>query len=205
MYEEEVFSADFALWWAPDASKLAFLAFDETAVDEYTFPIYNPSEDAHAVVPYPEHVVMKYPKPGYANPLVQVHVFRLDRYLASAREAGGAGAGNVDAARLAREATVELDWDGRFARENSVIAEVAWVSGSALLVKEVDRAAEDGHVVYFDLDDGTNVGTPVRKLGKDGEQGDDGWTDAVRAASFFLICTWGCVHVRVRDARAGEY
>ena len=44
VYEEEVFSADFALWWAPDASKLAFLAFDETAVDEFTFPIYN-SED----------------------------------------------------------------------------------------------------------------------------------------------------------------
>ena len=46
------------------------------------------SEDPHAVVPYPEHVVMKYPKPGYANPLVQVHVFRLDRYLASTRQAG---------------------------------------------------------------------------------------------------------------------
>ena len=183
MYEE-VFSSDYALWWAPDASAVAFLAEYETAVDEYTFMIYNLGEDAHAVVPYPAHVVMKYPKSGYANPLMQVHVFRLDRYLAGVRQGG---TGNLDAARLAREATVELDWDGRLARDYSVIAEVAWVSGSTLLVKEVNRAAEDGHVVYFELGDGTNVGTPVRKLGKDGEQGDDGWIDAVCAASFVLI------------------
>ncbi|KAM5541328.1 hypothetical protein V8D89_004882 [Ganoderma adspersum] len=180
VYEEEVFSADYALWWSPDSSKLAFLAFDETAVDEYSFPIYNPSEDAHAVVPYPSSVVMKYPKPGYSNPLVSVHVFQLGTYLSSVHQAGGGA--NVNTTVLARQATLELDWDGRVARDNSIIAEVAWVSGDALLVKEVTRAAEDGHVVYFDLArESGRVGRPARKLGKDGEQGDDGWIDATQA------------------------
>ena len=52
VYEEEIFSSNFALWWAPDSSKIAFLSFDETAVPEFSFPIYNPTEDATAVVPY---------------------------------------------------------------------------------------------------------------------------------------------------------
>ncbi len=181
MYEEEVFSADFALWWAPDSSKLAFLAFDETSVDEFSFPIYNPTEDSYAVIPYPDSVTMKYPKPGYSNPLVSVHVFQMDEYLSNVRQAGGVS--NVNATVIAQEATLELSWDGRQAADNSVIAEIAWVSPSALLVKEVTRAAEDGSVVYFDLSSQpANIGKVVRRLGKDGEQGDDGWIESVRRA-----------------------
>ncbi|RPD57299.1 dipeptidyl aminopeptidase [Lentinus tigrinus ALCF2SS1-7] len=180
VYEEEVFSADFTLWWAPDSSKLAFLAFDETAVDEFTFPIYNPTEDSYAVVPYPDSVTMKYPKPGYNNPLVSVHVFQMDEYLSSVRQAGGAS--NVNTTDVAQEATLELNWDGRQAADNSIIAEVAWVSPSTLLVKEVTRAAEDGSVVFFDLNtQPANIGKIVRELGRNGEQGDDGWIDATQA------------------------
>ncbi|KAA1470272.1 dipeptidyl aminopeptidase [Dentipellis sp. KUC8613] len=171
VYEEEVFSADFALWWAPDASKVAFLAFDETDVDEFTFPIYNPTDDADAVIPYTEEVTMKYPKPGYNNPLVSVHVFDLG---AHTREGAAAAA--------ADEFTLELDWDGRQAANNSVVTEVAWVGNNSLLVRESNRNADEGSVVFFDLEDtravGKSVGRVVRKLGKNGEQGDDGWIDA---------------------------
>lgn len=176
VYEEEVFSADYALWWAPDASKVAFLRFDETTVDEYTFPVYNPTENANTVVPYPDHVVMKYPKPGYDNPLVSLHVFQLDEYLATVQEIGS----GANTTAVAQGATLELRWDGRQAPNNSIISEVAWVSGSALLVREVTRAAENGSVVFFDLSNKPgNVGKVVRKLGREGEQGDDGWIDAV--------------------------
>ncbi|KAI0737309.1 dipeptidyl aminopeptidase [Daedaleopsis nitida] len=180
VYEEEVFSADYALWWSPDSSKLAFLRFDETAVDEFTFPIYNPTEDSYAVVPYPDSVTMKYPKPGYNNPLVSVHVFQLDSFLSSVRQAGSSS--NLNTTEVAMDATLELSWDGRQAADNSIIAEIAWVSPSALLVKEVTRAAEDGSIVYFDLSkQPRNIGKIVRKLGKNGEQGDDGWIDATQA------------------------
>ncbi|KAI0676150.1 dipeptidyl aminopeptidase [Trametes maxima] len=178
VYEEEVFSADYALWWSPDASKVAFLTSDETAVDEYTYPVYNPSEDSHTVVPYPDHVVMKYPKPGYNNPLVSVHVFQLDEYQDAIRELGS----GANRTQVAQGATLELRWDGRQAANNSVISEVAWVGEKALLVKEVTRAAENGSVVYFDLSKGrANEGTVVRKLGKNGEEGDSGWIDSKQA------------------------
>ncbi|KAI0820257.1 dipeptidyl aminopeptidase [Trametes gibbosa] len=178
VYEEEVFSADYALWWAPDASKVAFLSFDETAVDEYTYPVYNPTEDAHAVVPYPDHVVMKYPKPGFNNPLVSVHVFQLTEYLDTLRELGS-GANSTE---VASGTTLELLWDGRQASNDSIISEIAWVSESALLVREVTRAAENGTVVYFDLSkQPANVGKVARRLGRHGEHGDDGWIDAKQA------------------------
>ncbi|KAF8159267.1 dipeptidyl aminopeptidase [Crassisporium funariophilum] len=171
VYEEEIFSANFALWWSPDSSKVAFLAFDETAVPEFSFPVYNPTEDSGAVVPYTSEVTMKYPKPGYNNPLVSVHVFELDRYLERHGDVGFPAA----------EQTLTLDWDARHPVDFSVILEVAWVGNSSLIVKEVNRNADDGNVVLFDLDAVTMAsratGKVVRKLGKDGEEGDDGWID----------------------------
>lgn len=173
VYEEEVFSADFALWWSPNSEKVAFLRFDETDVDEFTFPVYNPTEDSYTVVPYPEHVTMKYPKPGYPNPLVSVHVFELDRYYDS-KDVG-------DREEVALElATLELTWTDRQEPNNSVIAEVAWVGNMTLLVKEVNRAATNGSIIIFNLEQGAaNIGQTTRKLGKDGEQGDDGWIEPV--------------------------
>ncbi|KAF8335110.1 dipeptidyl aminopeptidase [Amanita rubescens] len=173
VYEEEVLGGNSALWWSPDSSKVAFLALDETLVDEYKFPIYNPSDDSNAIYPYTTDVVMKYPKPGYDNPLVSVHVFDLERYLA-----------NDDAVidgLSAPNATLSLDWSGRQKPENSIVQEVAWVDNSTLIIKEVNRNANDGSVILFDLDATTEAlrssGTVVRKLGQDGEEGDAGWIE----------------------------
>lgn len=175
MYEEEIFSRNYALWWSPDSSKLAFLAFDETAVDEFSFPIYNPTSDSDAVIPYTSDVIMKYPKPGYNNPLVSVYVFDLGRYL---QDSAASSVGFP-----AADATHELYWTDRFPPNNSIIGEVVWVGNASLILKEVNRNADDGHVVLFNLDD-VNVqsrarGQLVRKLGENGEHGDEGWIDHV--------------------------
>ncbi|KAH6915679.1 dipeptidyl-peptidase [Coprinopsis sp. MPI-PUGE-AT-0042] len=182
VYEEEIFSSDFALWWSPDSNKVAFLAFDETAVPEYTFPIYNPTEDASTVVPYTTDVVMKYPKAGYPNPLVSVHVFDLARYMDMHPDADGEADADANADFPFPDETLTLDWDGRHAPKDSVIMDITWVSNNTLLLKEVNRNADDGSVVLFDLQSTTPSrsaqGDVVRKLGKNGEQGDDGWIDA---------------------------
>ncbi|KAJ7746743.1 dipeptidyl aminopeptidase [Mycena maculata] len=173
VYEEEVLSGPSALWFSPLSSKLAFLTFDESLVDEFTFPIYNPTEDADAVVPYTSTVAMKYPKPGYRNPIVEVAVFDLNAFLA-------AGDSDVDVQLLT------LDWAGRHVEDDSVISEIKWVSDNMLILKEVNRNADNGSVVLFEkLATASSVltsteraqGTVVRNLGKDGEEGDDGWID----------------------------
>ncbi|EKM50720.1 uncharacterized protein PHACADRAFT_130177 [Phanerochaete carnosa HHB-10118-sp] len=175
VYEEEVFAADFALWWSPDSAKLAYLRFDETAVDEYTFPIYNPTENSSEVVPYPGHVTMKYPKPGYSNPLVSIHVFGLDQY------ENMKAAGDAEAVAVA-QASLELTWDHRLAPESRVVQDVAWVSNSTLLVEELGRSAVNGSIVLFNFEgSATGRGQVVRTLGQEGEEGDEGWIEAIHA------------------------
>jgi dipeptidyl aminopeptidase len=175
VYEEEVFSSDFALWWSPDSSKIAFLVLDETLVNEYTFPIYNPTFDSNEVVPYPTQQTMRYPKPGYPNPFVSAHVFDFERYL---------GESSMGTSFDPAESTLELEWPGRLPHNDSIIIEVVWLGngGSSLLLKEVNRNADAGRAVLFDLLDtsllDTRTGRVVRTLGKDGEEADDGWIDS---------------------------
>lgn len=173
VYEEEVFSGSSALWWSPDSQRIAFLRSDETAVNDYTFPVYNPTEDSFTVTPYTDFVTMKYPKPGYRNPLVSVHVFDLDSYQSQ----------STAPASDPKTFTQELTWSGRRDLDDSIIQEIAWVGNATLLVKEVSRAADEGNVVICDLsqqqDGQLASGSVVRKLGKDGEQGDEGWIDSV--------------------------
>lgn len=168
-------TSDFALWWSPDSSKIAFLVLDETLVNEYTFPIYNPTYDSNEVVPYPTQQTMRYPKPGYPNPLVSVHVFDLERYL---------GESSLGISSDPAELTLELEWSGRLPPNDSIIFEVVWLGNGSnfLLLKEVNRNADEGRAVLFDLPDTSlldaRTGRVVRTLGKDGEEADDGWIDS---------------------------
>ncbi|KZT59115.1 dipeptidyl aminopeptidase [Calocera cornea HHB12733] len=164
VYEEEVFSSDFALWWSPDSRRIAFLRSDETAVDEFVFPVYNPSGDSHTVEPYTSFTTMKYPKPGYANPIVSAMLFDLSNYDAYFPED--------------TTSVVTLDLPGTLDIKDRVIQEVVWVGNTSLLIKEVNRAADEGSVMLFDVSSGM-AGTVVRTLGGDGgEWNDGGWIDA---------------------------
>ena len=91
-----------------------------------------------------------------------MHTFSLERYIAD---------------RKVSSAKQDLTWAGMIEEDQRVIAEVSWVGDDALLVKEVDRASRTGHVVLFE--GGERQGKVVRQLGKDGEEGDDGWIDHV--------------------------
>ncbi|EPQ56197.1 hypothetical protein GLOTRDRAFT_59312 [Gloeophyllum trabeum ATCC 11539] len=177
VYEEEVYGADHTLWWSPDSNSLAYLSFDETDVDVFSFPIYNPTEDSYKVVPYTQDVKVKYPKPGYKNPLVNIRVFELDKYLD----------GEFDEEDRTRPAavsslTLTLDWSDRQRPQDSIVQEVAWIANQTLLVKEVNRAADRGSVVLFDLSQSAraNIGKVVRTLGKDSEEWDGGWIDSAQ-------------------------
>ena len=109
-------------------------------------------------------VLSRYPKPGTPNPLVSVHTFSLTSYLDS---------------HLVDPSKQWLSWPDQLMEGDQIISEVAWVGPNTLLVKEVDRASKVGNVVLFQ--NGTSRGRVVRKLGKEGEQGDDGWIDQARS------------------------
>lgn len=104
----------------------------------------------------------RYPKPGSPNPLVTVHTFELNAHLSQAAPI---------------PVTKRLRWDGEFKLEDRVITEVSWLGNDDLLVKEVDRAAKNGNVVWINGHE--QRGSVVRKLGKSGEEGDDGWIENV--------------------------
>lgn len=69
VYEEE-FSTRMMMQWSPDSRFLAWVKFDESAVKDFSFPIYNDG----AI----ENYSYKYPKAGTANSKVSVHVFDYD-------------------------------------------------------------------------------------------------------------------------------
>lgn len=71
VYEEE-FALARAFEWSPDGNQIAFLRFDESAVEEFTMQVYNDEL-------YPENVTFKYPKVGENNSIVTAHVYDLDR------------------------------------------------------------------------------------------------------------------------------
>jgi len=165
VYEEEVLFQDNALWWSPDSSRIAFLSFDDTLVDTYSFPIYNPTGKSGAIVPFTSENTMRYPTTGHKNPIVSAHILNLRLLDSDPSDANSFVAG--------------LDWGGRFERGDSIVFNVAWVGNMTLLLKESNRNSDDGNVVVFDLSRGTFHGDVVRKLGKDGEENDDGWIDSV--------------------------
>ncbi|KAF9977561.1 hypothetical protein BGZ73_005690 [Actinomortierella ambigua] len=157
VYEEEVYSSTNALWWSPDGTALAFLRFDETEVPEFHYPIFM---DGKLEAPdYPRDIMMKYPKAGYPNPIVSLHIHRLK---------------GAQVPSLA-EPLKAVDLSYTFAPTNMIIAEVMWatVDSGALLVKVQNRVQNHEKVVLVD---------PVAYKGKvirewDAGKEDGGWID----------------------------
>lgn len=75
VYEEEVFQGDTALWWSPKGDYLAFLRTNDSAVEEFPIPYFVQNSS-----PYPELRRIKYPKPGFPNPIVDLQVLELDAF-----------------------------------------------------------------------------------------------------------------------------
>ncbi len=70
VYEEE-FSFAKAFWWSPDSKRIAYMAFDESKVKEFTMTLYKDGA-------YPEYQTFKYPKVGEDNSKVYVFLYDLE-------------------------------------------------------------------------------------------------------------------------------
>ncbi|XP_072268686.1 A-type potassium channel modulatory protein DPP6 isoform X1 [Pyxicephalus adspersus] len=71
LYEEEIFKSHIAHWWAPDGARLAYATINDTKVPTMEIPVYTGSV-------YPTVKNYHYPKAGFENPVVTLHVVNLN-------------------------------------------------------------------------------------------------------------------------------
>ena len=68
LYEEEILYEPSALFWSPKNRFLAYIKFNDSNVDYYTFPLYDGSR-------YNTISQIRYPKTSGQNPQVKVFVY----------------------------------------------------------------------------------------------------------------------------------
>ncbi|KAG8432370.1 hypothetical protein GDO86_016852 [Hymenochirus boettgeri] len=69
VYEEEMFSTNYALWWSPNANFLAYVEFNDTEVPVMEYSFYGEDSDQ-----YPRTIHIPYPKAGTNNPTVKLFI-----------------------------------------------------------------------------------------------------------------------------------
>jgi hypothetical protein len=67
LYEEEILYQPSAMFWSPKSRFLAYIKFNDSNVDYYTFPLYDGSK-------YNTLSQIRYPKTGGQNPIVKMFV-----------------------------------------------------------------------------------------------------------------------------------
>lgn len=118
VYEEEVFSGDSAIWWSNSGSTLAYLRTNDSLVPKFPIPYFvqeAPKENGISTA-YPEIEELKYPKPGYANPIVDLWLYNVEK-----------------------KENKLLQIDSKL--EDPIISEVIWV-GESVVAKLMNREAD---------------------------------------------------------------
>ncbi|XP_018412198.1 PREDICTED: dipeptidyl peptidase 4-like [Nanorana parkeri] len=67
VYEEEMFSTNYALWWSPNAKFLTYVEFNDTEVPIIEYSFYGDDSEQ-----YPQTIHIPYPKAGTKNPTVRL-------------------------------------------------------------------------------------------------------------------------------------
>ncbi|KAI9021768.1 dipeptidyl peptidase IV N-terminal region-domain-containing protein [Phycomyces nitens] len=129
VYEEEIFATNFAFWWSPDSSHLAFLRFNETDVPEYTMQLYTASDKS-----YPDEIKIKYPKAGSPNPIASLHVHSLVSRTSVMVTKRPAQNSTLQSSSLYKE----------FEDNNRLITDVIWATdtNTSLLFKQTNRVQD---------------------------------------------------------------
>ncbi|KAM4697399.1 dipeptidyl peptidase 4 [Rhinophrynus dorsalis] len=73
VYEEEMFSSNYALWWSPDAKMLAYVEFNDTEVPVIEYSFFGDESEQ-----YPRTIHIPYPKAGAKNPTVKLFTVNTD-------------------------------------------------------------------------------------------------------------------------------
>jgi dipeptidyl-peptidase 4 len=155
VYEEEVLESNSALWFSPDGEYIAFLTFDDEKVPVYTVPYYMRSPAK--ALPYSRQKHIRYPKPGYPNPLVSASLFKVS------------------------EPTkfIDIPITNTFPIDDLVVGEVAWLTDTHehIMIRCFNRIQNhDKHLLYW-------VATGEAKILRS-RNADDGWLDNTKSLKY---------------------
>ena len=150
VYEEEVLKDRAAHWWSPDSKHIAYLKFNDTKVPDYVVTYFmgeggekngNNNNMVSGVQAYPNLVPIKYPKPGYPNPVVDLFIYNVEN---------------------GQQVKFSVDGEGTFSDDDRIITEVIWLGTGNLFVRATNRDSDEEHVILVNLSSGK--GNIVRKL-----------------------------------------
>jgi len=184
VYEEEVLMSSQAFWWSPDGKYLSFIKFNDTAVPEYDIPVYL--DDNFNGIPYNDKKAIKYPKPGFPNPDVNVYIYDTTEKL--------------EKDSLKR---VVYEKDYEFAQDNLVILQVLWATETSenLMIRTSNRVQDTARLFSVNIpnekknkdDETKEEGTFMATFLKEDEFDDDGWL--TRTESVYFVPPKGYVEI----------
>lgn len=124
---EEVFSANSAVWFSPDSSKLAYIRFDDRNVHLMNIPIYGSPGTMESQ--YTQSIGIHYPKVGSPNPIVTLFTVELSTLVA--------GQPAVSQALLA---PIEVR------NEDHIISAVGWQDNNRLAASWMNRVQNRAYI-----------------------------------------------------------
>ncbi|KAI7907275.1 dipeptidyl peptidase IV N-terminal region-domain-containing protein [Cokeromyces recurvatus] len=177
VYEEEILASNFALWWAPDSSYLAFLRFDETNVPEYHMQMYTTALNHTA---YPDEYNIRYPKAGSPNPLVSLHVYSLanDSIITVTEPTSSSVSHYINILQNG-----DRNFHGFKEEEDRLIVDVAWATSnnrSHLLFKQMNRIQDHELTAVVQIDH-KHINNSTVKLIREYKPNDGGWIDVAQS------------------------
>ncbi|KAI8593879.1 dipeptidyl peptidase IV N-terminal region-domain-containing protein [Geranomyces variabilis] len=168
VYEEEVLGSHTALWFSPAGTHVAYLKFNESLVPQYDLQYYQ--KEGLASNSYPERIRVKYPKPGFPNPTVTLHV---------------ATPGSPDPDGI--DVPVQFEAENYFHADDRLIVEVTWVSDASLLVRMTNRVQDSQRLFLVKSIESVNATGPAKWTGtmvRKRAETDGGWTTKLQPLSF---------------------
>jgi dipeptidyl aminopeptidase len=128
VYEEEVFGSNVALWFSPDASRIAYLKFNESLVPTYKMHLHETPRGS-----YPREISIRYPKAGFPNPVVSLRI-------STTTDDGS-------------DVAVVFEEGDAFADDNRLIVEVKWLDNEMILVRLMNRVQDHQRVFIVSPED----------------------------------------------------
>uniref|UniRef100_A0A8C2CWU6 Dipeptidyl-peptidase 4 n=1 Tax=Cyprinus carpio TaxID=7962 RepID=A0A8C2CWU6_CYPCA len=153
VYEEEMFSTNFALWWSPNGRFVAYAKFNDSGVHNIEYTWYGEGQ-------YPETVLIPYPKAGTPNPTVELFVFDTNTTMTTevlVPSDVGAGEHYLSTVTWASDERIAVQWQKR--TQNYVVLKTydfsdnAWTESSLVhltswtIVESLNRLKHNPHPI----------------------------------------------------------